>query len=208
MNEATQTAQSANKEVVLVDVRLDWFDVYEPKGIPGIQMDPRFSGTFIFPPPHPAAQEIANAIRHVAVVKWGKDADSVLAAIKAKGEIPLQDGAKKRSPHYEGMLFVAAYRSQKKGPPLVIGQAKQIVGPTERNDRLYRGCRVNAKVEVYAWKHRTGGDQINIGLQTIQFYRDADAFAGGLPPSAEGLPDVSVSKPTTPAAPSNLADLV
>jgi hypothetical protein len=200
-------AESANKEVILHDVRLDWFDVYEPKAIPGIQMEPRYGATLIFPPTHPGANDIANAIRHVAVVKWGKDADAILAAIKAKGNMPLQDGAKKRSPYYDGQLFVSAYRSQKKGPPLVIGQARQVIKPTDTVDRLYRGARVNAKVEVYAWKHRTGGEQVNIGLVTLQFFRDADAFAGGTPPSADGMPDVSVPA-SAGAAPSSLDGLI
>jgi hypothetical protein len=202
---------SASKEIIFQDVRLDWFDFYVPAVIRGnTEMKPRYSATLIFAPTHPFATDVANAIKHVAVAKWGADADRVLAALKADAALPLQDGAKKMRPEYEGMLFVAAHRAEKKGPPIIVDRQLKVLKALDRQDQPYRGCYVNGKVDIYAWKHPTAGNQINVGLNVIQFFRDGDAFTGGAPPTVDGLSVVSTKPQGSAGAgvPSSLAGLI
>src|SRR3990167_4236822 len=173
--------------VMLSDVRLSFAKaLFEPKDVQG-QGEPKFSGSFIFPPNHPCVAAIKAAMKKVAEEKWGAKASEVFVALKAGDKLALRDGDTK--PQYEGYKGNFFLNASNKIKPLVIDGNKSPLSAA--SGKPYAGCYVNASVEVWA-QDNAFGKRINATLKGVQFLRDGARLAGGGVASAddfEAIPD-------------------
>lgn len=166
-------------KLMLNNVRLAFPTLFEAKSVNG-EGDPAYSASFLFPPDHPAAKVMRDAIETVGAEKWEKKWAGVKKELDAKDKTCLHDGdTKEQYDGFGGNLYVSA---RNKSRPTVIDRDKQ---PLTRGDgRPYGGCYVNASIEVWA-QDNAYGKRINASLRGVQFYADGDSFSGGTPADAD-----------------------
>jgi hypothetical protein len=90
---------------------------------------------------------------------------------------------------YGGMWAVSAARAQKQGRPVLVDRRKNPLSDKDAATMLYAGCRVNAKINIYANNHE-GVKRINATIEVVQFVRDDEPFGAG-PASVDDMPDVA-----------------
>lgn len=174
-------------KVKLNNVRLAFPALFEPKTVNG-EGEPRFSAVFVFPPNHPCVKEIEAAIAQVAKEKWGPKADSILKSLRIGMKVCLHNGDEKAEYEgYPGNMFVIA---SNKARPLVIDRDRSTL--IAADGKPYAGCYVNTSIDIWAMDNNFG-KRINASLCGVQFYRDGDAFAGGVVASEDDFEDVSES---------------
>lgn len=186
------------RELILKNCRLSFPNLYTPRTGPNGEGDPRYSAMLILDPDNPSVAALLAAAKAVAIEKWGDQGEKVLAALKqqkglcfGKGEDRLnKDGDVPEE--LVGKVWVNTGRPQKKGPPLVIDR-DPAVRVSEESGRVYAGCYVNAKVQVWPLDMPGVQRRIVATLDTIQFAGDGDAFAGGRAPDASGFEDLSTA---------------
>jgi len=184
----------ANKIIFLNDVRMYWGDLFTKaqdrtdtqtgKLIPGT-----FTFTGIFAPDSAAGKTATAAIQEVAQQEFGANWQAAIESIPVnrkpvrKGDLNLdKDGNVK--PGFEGMLYISAKNDMK---PKVVDANPQI----ELHDgqgRPYRGCRVNAKIEISAYTSKKPGVGrcLSAKILAVQWVGDGEAF-GSAPPTADGF---------------------
>ena len=164
-------------KVKLNDVRLTFPALFEAKafvGADGSPTKPKFSGTFLFAPDHPAAAAVSKGMQTVAKEKWGEKAAAVYKQMKAGDKLALHDGAAKSDfAGYEGNLYVNASNALR--PTVVDGNRSPL---TIAEGKPYSGCYVNAIIELWAQDNQWG-KRINASLMGVQFLRDGERLAGG-----------------------------
>lgn len=201
------------RELVIRNARLSFPAIFAPKtgpvGQDGKTGDPRYSATLILEPDNPSVAAILAAARAVAVEKWGDQADKMLAALKLQQGLCFGKGDEKLNregnvpEELAGMIWVNVGRPQKKGPPLVVDRDPN-VRLTEQSGRVYGGCFVNVKVQVWPLDMPGVQRRIVATMDTVQFVGDGDAFGGGRAPTAEGLEDLSQGEGAAPSDGSSL----
>ena len=143
---------------------------------------PKYAGEFILPldTAKDQIEAVKAAIKNVAAEKWGQKADAIVKGLDAS-KCCLKDGVK-RAKHegYEGTMYVKASNDVRPGlyDSMIdpkTGKVREIGG---KENRLYGGCYVNARIDIYAYHHEKGGDQVNAKLLGVQFLKDGDAFVG------------------------------
>lgn len=140
----------------------------------GGQGKPAFSATFLLTPEHPAIALVKEAIKKVAVDKWGDEAGAVLQQLVAGDRVCLRNGNTKANyDGFAGNMFVAARGYVR---PLVINADKSPL--TESDGKPYSGCYVNAQISIWAQANQYG-KRINAQLGGVQFLRDGESFGGG-----------------------------
>lgn len=154
---------------------------------------PRWGATFLVPQGSDIAKKVDALIVEVATAKWGAKAkkylDDILTDKKASCWI---NGDKKEYDGYQDMMALTAYRYQDKGRPLVMDSDTSPIYKVDgtlyegKGGRIYSGCFVKAKVDVYAQDNSTGKG-IRAELKVVQRLRNGDAFGGGTPPTADGF---------------------
>lgn len=164
-------------EIILLDVRLSFPDLWEPRQFKG-QGKARYAASFLIEPGSENDKKIRAAIEAAAKEKW---ADKAEAHIKRywfqDGKCCYQEGDKKEYDGYEGMLVLSAYRNGDQLPPKVIDRAKR---PLSADLGLpYPGCYVNAKVDI--WCQTGDYPGIRASLNVVQFVRDGEPFSGSVP---------------------------
>lgn len=166
-------------KVKLNNVRLAFPDLFKPRAFNG-EGDAKYGATFLFPPDHPAAELINEAIDAVAKEKWGPKAPAVLMSLRANGKVCLHDGdAKEELDGFAGHLYVSARSTVRPG---VYDRDRSPLA--EDDGRPYGGCYVNAIIEI--WAQDNGfGKRVNATLKGVQFVRDGESFAGGAPASPD-----------------------
>lgn len=175
-------------KVQVKNVRLAFANVFQPKA-QNAGDEPAYSCSLILDPKANAAdiKAIEAAIDAEAKAKWGAKADTMLKAIRAKGDICLRDGATKAEyDGFDGNMYVSC---RSKTRPLVIDRDKTPL--TEKDGKPYGGCYVNASIEVWA-QDNNYGKRINCQIKGVQFFKDGDAFGGGAPASADEFDDLGV----------------
>ena len=196
----------ANKTIFLNDIRLFWADLYQkgqdrtaPDGklIPGT-----YSITGIFAPDSAAGKTALAAIQEVAQQEFGSNWQAAVESIPTnrkpvrKGDLNLdKDGNVKDG--FAGMLYISAKNGLK---PKVV-DANPAIELTENSGRPYRGCRVNAKIEISAYTSKTQGVGrcLSAKILAVQWVGDGEAF-GSAPPTADGFE-------TVPGSETNINDL-
>lgn len=171
------TEKSANEEkelgkVKLVNVRLSYPDLFEPRGFEDGK--PTFNATFLIPKDSPLIKTIEAEMQAVAKEKWGDKWKAIYLQLQKADKLATHDGdTKPDSQGYEDMIFI---NSRRKTKPKVLDRDKSEL--TETDGRPYSGCYVHAVIKL--WAQDNGyGKRINAELKGVQFYKDGDAFAGG-----------------------------
>lgn len=174
-------------------VRCDWPELFVGKQYNGAG-NYRCGSTLILDGSHPQLKQVEAAIDLAAAEKWKDKAAVRLKGARMKDNVCLRDGALKaaKSEGYEGNFYVTAsckgseIEEQCVKPDVYDAQRNKITDP--KLNPIYRGCYVNALIEVYAMDQY--GDQVNCKLVGIQFAADGDAF-GSAPARPDDFEDVS-----------------
>lgn len=195
----------ADKQIILKDVRLWWHDAFKPstdrtdektgRNIPG-----QYKATVIFAPDSEAGKLARAAFQEVAAAEFGPNWAVCVEAIPAQGKC-IRNGDHKLDDDgnsveaFKDMLYLSASRDPARGgPPLVIDSFFTNGAPTkitEDSGRIYRGCKVNLKIEISAYtsKNKEVGRRISAKFLVMQFAGDGEAF-GSAPPTADGFEDM------------------
>ena len=168
-------------KVLLKNVRLSFPDLWKPADpFPGSSSGSKFGAQFIFAPDSDAAAIAQAEFKRVAAEKFGKNAPAILAELAKdkkcirRGDANLDKDGNVRA-GYAGMLYLSA---KNKARPLVVGLNKSQL--TEADGKPYGGCYVNASVDIYAQDKPGQGKSVNATLLAVQFFKDGDAFGGGV----------------------------
>lgn len=182
----------------LDNVRVDWPELFFGKQFNGTGQY-RCGATLLIEPSHPQFKQVENAIKQAAQEKWKDKWEARLKGARLKDNVCLRDGdAKSKYDGYGGNFYVTA---SCKGndveelcvKPTVYDKGRNevptaLVREGKARNLIYRGCYVNALIEVYAMDQY--GDQVNAKLVGIQFRADGDAF-GSAPARADDFEDVA-----------------
>ncbi len=155
-------------EMRIDNVRLSYPQLFQAKAMEGSK--PKFSAVFLLNKKQ-HAKEIAaleKMIDRAMLDKFGKK-----VTLK---HVPLHDGNEKEDK--EGYGDEVMYLTSKSDSrPAVVDQKKAPL--TEADGKIYGGCYVNAFVQIFAYKHPTGGMGVACGLKAVQFFRDGESFGAG-----------------------------
>jgi hypothetical protein len=184
---ATQTRFRLN------NVRCDWPELFKGKQFNG-EGKFRCGAALLFGKDHPQFKEVEAAIVEAANVKWREKASANLKVARAKDNLCLRDGDLKaaKSDGYADMFYISANckggdTEAECDKPKVYAADRTVVESESKNP-IYRGCYVNAVVEIYA------DDRFGLGvfakLVGIQFAKDGDAF-GSAPAKADDFEDMT-----------------
>lgn len=175
-------------QVTLLDVRLSFEDIFEPKEQKNDDGTTRlvYGANFLIQKEGDENNNVAKVKRGAKAAKqhkWGDDPDKWP---KLKPEkVCLRDGDLEDWDGYADNFYVSANRRGQDGPPRIITNRKDADGkwieakPGEKNCP-YAGCYVNAVVRLWAMDN-DHGKRINASLEAIQFLRDGEAFSGAAP---------------------------
>lgn len=169
--------------IAINDVRTSFlycFTAYQgkPDRQSGKVPPPLFKSDFLMAATHPDVPKLGALIDQVGTeCKWkgGLSWADVKESIKANNAICLKRGSvvMPGDPDYKDMLVL---KGSNKIRFTVIDRNKSPL--TEKDGRPYSGCRVNAKVDIWAQDNEFGR-RINCTITGIQFYDDGPAFGGG-----------------------------
>jgi Enterobacter phage Enc34, ssDNA-binding protein len=168
-------------KVTLYDVTLSVPDVYVATSVNG--GTPRFHAHLLFRPDHPAAKIVREAMVAAAKETWAEKAGAIFKTLSQDKKC-LHDGAEKAGTtleeSYKGFLFLSVANKTK--PTLVDNVAGPDGKPADLSvdtGAFYSGVQVNAIVDIYCWKHTTGGFQCNATLMGLQCLRKGVRLSGG-----------------------------
>lgn len=188
----TPTKETNPLRFRLDNVRVDWPELFFGKQFNGTGQY-RCGAQLIIEPTHPQFKQVETAITAAAREKWKDKFEARLKGARLKDNVCLRDGdAKAKFDGYSGNWYISASckgddDEAKCVKPTVYDRFRAVVKDAKDNP-IYRGCYVNALIEVYAMDQY--GDQVNCKLIGIQFRRDGDAF-GSAPARADDFEDVA-----------------
>jgi hypothetical protein len=174
-------------QVTLLNVRLSFADMFEPKVQKNEDGTERktYGANFLIEKADDngnkaKVQAAANAAKRK---KWGDD-KAKWPKLKPE-KVCLRDGDLENWEGYADMLYVSANRREADGPPRVITNRKDadkkwITARAGEDNCPYAGCYVNAIVRVWA-QDNEHGKRVNASVEAIQFLRDGDSFSGAAP---------------------------
>lgn len=178
-------------KTIWVKGRLAFADgIFEKKGIAGdASSKPRYSCSIIIPEGDKQIDEIkALELELCKEHQWkskekGADAHKTLAK---KDRLALHDGDDKQK--YEGFPGNFYLSPSNDTRPTAVDRDKSPL--TKDDGKLYSGCYVNAKVEIWV-QDNNYGQRVNATLLGVQFVKDGDAFGAGAPPAnPDDFPDL------------------
>lgn len=159
--------------VMLSNVRLAFPTLFTAEQVQG-KGKPAFSATFLLAPDHPSIAVLKEAIKSVAIAKWGDGAADILKQLVAADRVCLHNGdAKANFDGFAGNKFVS---SRTYSRPLVINADRSALAETD--GKPYSGCYVNGQVAIWAQQNQHG-KRINAQLSGVQFVKDGESFGGG-----------------------------
>lgn len=182
-------------EIILPEARISFEILGEPKAYQDAPppAPKRWGSTFLVPQGSAIAKLVDKLIAEVAEAKWGKKAklylDDILTDKKASCWV---NGDKKEYDGYQGMMALTAYRYADKGRPIVLDNDASPIYKVDnslyegKGGRIYGGCYVKAKVDIYAQDNKQGKG-IRAELKVVQRIKTGDAFGGGTPPTTDGF---------------------
>ena len=181
----------------LDNVRADWPNLFKGEQFNG-EGKFRCGITLLVPTDHPQFKQVQEAIEYAAAEKWKTKAAGVLKANRwpnpgKKDSICFRDGdLKSDSDGYAGTFYLSANcqggdtEADCAKPTVYTADRQKVTNANE--SPIYRGCYVNAMVEIYA--DSRFGDGVFCKLVAVQFRKDGDAF-GSAPAKADDFEDVS-----------------
>lgn len=148
-----------------------------------------YSATFLIEPGSANDKTVRDAIAQAAK-KWEKKTDEVMKAIQGQSmKFCYIDGNTKAYDGYAGKWALAAKRPQDSGKPKVLDKNKD-VELTAEDGRIYGGCYVNAKCQIWAQVKGKGAPGMRCSLIAVQFYSDGESFGGAPPADGSGFESV------------------
>jgi hypothetical protein len=180
--------------VTLKGVRLAFPTLFEPKRV-GESEEKRFSAAFPIEPGSENHKVLEAAVQAVAIEKWGKKAQAIVAELRKNRKCayvhePLKNSDGEVYDGFEGMYSLNAGQSEMKLKPTVVDRDRTRITDGKLG-RPYAGCYVNAIVDPWAMDNQFGR-RINFQLKGIQFVKDGDAFGGGAPANPDDFEDLGV----------------
>lgn len=181
-------------EILLKDVRLSFPTLGEPEQYQGKGVF-RWGASLLAPKGSAMSKAVDAALLAVAKEKWGAKKnfqaiyDEIIADKKACCWV---DGNKKDYDGYQDQMAISAYRYADKGRPIVIDNDMTPIYKADnslvegKGGRLFAGCYVNAKLEIWAQDNKNGNG-LRATLMAIQRVRTGDSFGGGAAPSVDGF---------------------
>lgn len=179
--------------VTLKDVRLAYADIWEPRPPKDGKGEPKYGATFILDPKKnkEAIAEIRATIKKVAKERWKEKGDRILKVIEGDNQkycyfeedMLNEDGDPVDG--FEGMYYIRCKSTVQ--PTLIDRDRTELF---KRDGRPYSGCRVVAKIDIWA-QDNTHGKGLRCQVQGIQFFKDGDAFGGGVKAKADSFEDLS-----------------
>lgn len=172
--------------VKLKNVRLAFPVLWEPRAFEegGAK---KYGATILIPKNSPYVAEINKTIKTVAKEKWGAKSEAIVKSIEGNAlKYCFLDGdLKDKYEGFEGHYYLSAKATVR---PNVRDKDNS---PLSAEDgKPYGGCYVFVIIDIYVQDNKWG-KAIRAGLKGIQFYRDGDAFAAGMPAKDEDFEDLS-----------------
>lgn len=181
----------ASKTIWVMGARLAFADgIFEKKGIAGdASSKPRYNCGLILTADHKQVEEIRDIeVELCNEHQWKskeKGAD-VHKSLAKKDRLALHDGDDKQK--YEGFPGNFYLSPSNDSRPTTVDRDKSVL--TKDDGKLYSGCYVNAKVEIWV-QDNNYGQRVNATLLGVQFVKDGDAFGAGAPPAnPDDFPDL------------------
>lgn len=160
--------QKVNVEIYLEDVRLSHPHLFEAQQYKKDKNSkPRYTSVFILDKKKHKnlIADIEDGIEEIRM--------DMFDGRKLKADnICLSDGDDTDKDEYQGCMILRAARGESLGPPTVIDRDKSEL--TAKDRKPYGGCYVNAIVRLYGYDEYA--DQVNAGLEAVQYFRKGDAF--------------------------------
>jgi hypothetical protein len=185
----------ANKIMWVMNARLAFAEgVFEKKGIAGdASSTPRYNCGLILAPSDPQIKVIEEAQRELVLAhdwKGDEEAEAVLRLLEKKDRLALHDGDdKQKYAGFPGNYYLSPNADTR---PTVVDRDKSPL--TAKDGRIYSGCYVNAKVELWVQDNKWG-QRVNSTLLGVQFVKDGDAFGSGSPPAnPDDFPDLDAGE--------------
>lgn len=185
----------ANEIVWVMGARLAFADgVFEKKAIAGDSSStPRYNCCLLLPQGDKQVKVI-EALQEQLVLEheWKskeKGAD-VLKSLTKKDRLALHDGDDKTK--YEGFPGAVYLSPSSDTRPTTIDRDRSPL--TKDDGKIYGGCYVNAKVEIWVQDNQWG-QRVNAKLLGVQFVKDGDSFGSGSPPAnPDDFPDLDAGE--------------
>jgi hypothetical protein len=182
------TTTDTNLRFRLDDVRCDWPELFKGKQFKTGEGKFRCGAKLLVRNDHPQFKAVEDAIEKAAALKWKEKAPAILKSIRSKGDVCFRDTASnpKAPSGYEDCFELSANcqggdtEPECVKPTVYDARRNKVTDPNQ--NPIYRGCYVNAVVEIYADDRYSTG--VFCKLVGIQFRRDGDAFG-----SAPARPD-------------------
>lgn len=191
----------AQQTIILPRVRMYWGDLFKPAADgkdekTGRVFPGQYTFTGIFAPDSEAGKLAQSTFLKVAQEEFGPNFQAIVSAIDPKKRC-IRNGDHKLDKEgnviegFGGMLYISA---KNKARPVVIDSFFTNGKPTlilEDSGRIFRGCYVNAKVEISAYTSRIAevGRMIGAKILAVQYVEEGPAF-GSPPPTADGFEDM------------------
>ncbi|MDE2103919.1 MAG: DUF2815 family protein [Patescibacteria group bacterium] len=174
--------------LMLKDVPIRFPAVGEPQSMGEGEL--AWGGKFPIDPKGPYVKVIEAAMLEVAKAKWEKDGESVLEMLKEDKKVCFERKPYKSKKNgevyngFDGMFTLGARTPANKPQPTVFDKyGKPVEGNAAREQLIYDGCRVNAKIEVWCQDNKYGR-RINCSLLGVMFAGDGEHFGGGSAPAS------------------------
>lgn len=185
----------ANHIMWVMGARLAFAEgVFNKKGIAGDSSStPRFNCALILPPNNKQVAEIKEAQKELVLgFDWKGDEKpaDIYKRLEKKDFLALHDGNDKAKwAGFPGNMFLSPNADTR---PTVVDRDRSPL--VEKDGKIYSGCYVNAKIELWV-QDNNWGQRVNATLLGIQFVKDGDAFGAGAPPAnPDDFPDLDAGE--------------
>lgn len=175
-------ANELNTEIDLFNVRISYPHIFEPKAFaPGDK--PRYSAKFLLSKDEhiKLVKQIAHRMKELAASSYTDK------KLPAPDKLCMRDGDSTGKEEEEGYWVVSA--SEYTRPHVVHRDRSPLAA---EDDVVFPGCRVNAKIRLWAQDNKWGR-RINANLLGVQFVAEDERLGNGVPRQApeEMFDDVS-----------------
>ena len=153
--------------------------------------EPAFGGRFVIDPKRTdLVKELDAAMAAEAKAKWKDDGEAVLAMLIDEGKVCFERKpyrSKKTGKVYAGFedkYNLGARTPANKPKPTVFDEyGNELKTKAEIEQKVYSGCEVTAKVEIWA-QDNSYGRRINCSLLGVMYAGEGERFGGGSAPAS------------------------
>lgn len=179
-------------ELRLKNVRISFPALDKPAAMG--EGEPAYQSKFIIEPKSENVKLLDDAIVAVAKEKWKDKAETVLEALKEDKKLCFLHSAyknKKTGEPYAGFEGKFSLSTRSQNQPTVFDQfGNEIKDPRDIKAKIYSGCYVHAKIDVWAQDNQYGR-RINANISGVMFSKDGEAFGGSSPATADDFADLA-----------------